>query len=121
MNQSTVITIDLQDSEFLDKELYDFADFEDEDHDGVDDKRSNLVKKWGGFVWWNNAKSFSDNLSLNMRKNPYFRGLLLAVLALTIIILFSMMIIVTISTKKNLENEEEIINKEISNPEILNI
>lgn len=101
LNQSTVVTIDLQDSNFMNKELFEFEDFQDEDGDGVDDRRSNLEKKLNGFLWWNSDKTFSQNLTLNMRKNPYFRALLLSLLILTLIILF--ILAITIALSKNSE------------------
>ena len=100
LNQSTVITINLQESDFMDKELYDFADFEDEDEDGTDDTRSHLTKKLGGFVWWNSEKSFSDNLGLNLRKNPYFKALILTVLIISVLVIFGVMIAVSLSKKQ---------------------
>lgn len=98
LNQSTVITIDLKESDFIDKELYEFADYVDEDGDGVDDRKSNLEKKCFGFIWWNRNKSASDNISLNIRKNPYFRALLLLVFIISLIALVGLTI--AISLKK---------------------
>lgn len=107
LNQSTVVTIDLQDSEFMNKELFEFEDFEDENEDGVDDRRSNLEKKWNGFLWWNSDKSFSQNLTLNMRKNPYFRALLLSILVLTLVILLVLAISVAMSKHTEVSGHEE--------------
>jgi hypothetical protein len=105
LNQSTVITIDLKDSEFLDKELYDFADYVDEDGDGIDDRKSNLEKKCFGFVWWNNEKTTSDNLTLNLRKNPYFRSLLLIIFIIALIVLFGLIIAMSLNKKTPVQTE----------------
>lgn len=87
IDQSTIVTINLNDNSFIDQDLLKFEDFEDEDGDGVHDKQKNLKKYMGGILWWNSDKKASQNLVMNM-KNPLFKAMLFSTLLLLLGLIF---------------------------------
>ena len=108
LDQSIVITVDLTDKDFIDKDLLYLEEFKDENLDGIDDRRSHLKKMFNGIIWWNSNKNFSENLSMNFSKNPYFRTFIMLMLILILGLIFLITFAITVETDPKLHAKKDV-------------